>query len=381
MKRVKEIRVGIKTNGKPRLGKEEGVTILENMLIGDGFHWEKEISAILPGKVEPYCHHDTNSENSELCSDNHCKISLINSLPLETYLECVVGSEMNPSAPIEFLKAHAVISRSWAMGKILDIHPKSCEDKINSSNTLIGWDDTASHSGFHVCSDDHCQRYQGVQSITRVALNAIRETEGEVLVSPSGKLVDARFSKCCGGTTETFSTCWQTMEMECLESIKDPWCDLSNLNSQNRQLLLSSILKDYDLTTNGYGFSWEQEILKSEIEKYLFQHFGRNVGRIEKLTPIYRGPSGRIHLLRIEGSDGYLDIGKELWIRRILSPSHLYSSAFQIEDKGDKIRLIGKGWGHGVGLCQIGAANMALNGKTYHEILEFYYPGAKIKRV
>lgn len=362
-----EIRVGIKTDGEPVLRKEGEVTVLENMLIGDGFHWEKSIRALLIGKVE--------TVKLEKWEDN---ISLINTLPVETYLECVVGSEMNPSAPVEFLKAHAVISRSWVMGKILNLHPCDPIGQINTERRLIGWDDTGSHQLFHVCSDDHCQRYQGLQKVHPISLQAIRSTANEILVSDRGNVVDARFSKCCGGITELFSTCWQAVEIDCIKSVKDPWCDLSALSIQNRRLLLSGVLKDYDLSTPGYGYRWETEIDKAEIEKNLKEKFGRNIGRLLKVTPLHRGASGRIDLMRLEGTESYLDIGKELWIRRLLSPSHLYSSAFEIEDLGEKLKLHGAGWGHGVGLCQIGAANMAAKGATYKEILAFYYPGARI---
>ncbi|MCH5227689.1 MAG: SpoIID/LytB domain-containing protein [Muribaculaceae bacterium] len=373
-----EIKVGIKTAGSPVLEKGEGYTLVKNMLIGDSFHWQTIIEARLPGKVEKI--------------ESTHNISLINTLPIETYLECVVGSEMNPKAPLEFLKAHAVISRSWALGKILEQRNEvpvlsyrsdvKAEESIVSLDgkpeSLIGWEDTASHHGFHVCSDDHCQRYQGLQDIPEVNLQSIRSTAGEVLIKPDGNIVDARFSKCCGGVTEIFSTCWQTKEEECLKTFEDPWCNLSSLSVNHRRLILTSILKDYDIATENYGYRWTFEISKQEIENNLKSSFRRNVGRIETIEAIHRGPSGRIDLLRIHGSQGCLDLGKELWIRRLLSPTHLYSSAFEIEDKGDKVRLTGRGWGHGVGLCQIGAAHMALQGVDYREILSFYYPGSRL---
>lgn len=380
-----DIRVGIKTAGKPVLRKEGEFTVLENMLIGDGFHWERTIIARLSGKVElpktaeKEAQRNVGKRNNWDEEDRYAqtkdKVSLINILPVETYLESVVGSEMNPSAPIEFLKAHAVISRSWALGKILNLHPCDSYDKINSERRLIGWDDTSNHCGFHVCSDDHCQRYQGQQQVHPTSLQAIRDTANEVLISHDGNIIDARFSKCCGGVTELFSTCWQPMEIEGIKSIEDPWCDLSALSIQSRRLLLSGVLKDYDLSTPGYGYRWETEITKAEIERNLKEKFGRNIGKLLKVIPVHRGPSHRIDLLRLEGTLSSLELGKELWIRRLLSANHLYSSAFDIEDLGDKLKLRGKGWGHGVGLCQIGAANMASQGASYKEILSFYYPG------
>ena len=364
------IKVGIKTQGEPVVKPQKSLTLVENMLIGDGFHWQSVIQAVLPGEVIPYSGTSENSEN----------VSLINSLPLETYLECVVGSEMNPAAPMEFLKAHAVISRSWALGKILGIHHEDSSGKINSSTKIIGWDDTASHHNFHVCSDDHCQRYQGLQNIPLGSLLAIRETHGEVLISQDGHLIDTRFSKCCGGTTELFSTCWQSMDAPSLQSFPDPWCDLSSISSVGRRSLLSTILKDYDQTTADYGYRWLAKISKIDIKKNLLKKFGREIGDIESIEPLHRGPSGRIDMLRINGSRGSLEIGKELYIRRLLSPSHLYSSAFDIEDCGDFISLKGKGWGHGVGLCQIGAAHMAFHGYSYKDILSLYYPGSILSR-
>ena len=407
-----EIRVGIKTDGKPILRKDGEFTILENMLIGDGFHWEKTIRAILSGRVEllggdkmgkmqeegsgEEVRETKTIKESEVVKDSEIdeesneaeskaaesedNVSLINVLPVETYLECVIGSEMNPAAPIEFLKAHAVISRSWVLGKILNLHPCDSKGQLNTDSCLIGWDDTGSHRKFHVCSDDHCQRYQGLQNVHPVSLQAIRDTADEVLISEMGNIVDARFSKCCGGVTELFSTCWQPMEMDCIKSIKDPWCDLSGLDPKSRRLLLSGVLKDYDLSTPGYGYRWETEITKAEIERNLKEKFHRNIGKLLKVIPLHRGPSGRIDLIRLEGAAGSLDIGKELWIRRLFSATHLYSSAFDMEDLGDKLKLRGSGWGHGVGLCQIGAANMAARGATYQEILAFYYPGSRLDK-
>lgn len=369
-----KIRVGIKTSGSPLIKPLGKSWFLKNMLIGDGFHWQTEIEAILPGEIEKY----RDVSKDEKYSDCDRNISLVNTLPLETYLECVVGSEMNPASPGEFLKAHAIISRSWALGKILVAHRQDSTGKEATAEKLVGWDDTAVHKGFDVCSDDHCQRYQGMQPISDAALEAIKATEHEVLIDSHGQPADTRFSKCCGGITELFSTCWQPVDFHYLESFEDPWCNLEGLAPLQRRALLSNILKDYDLETDGYGFRWHAEVTKEDIKNNLLKNFGRSVGEIRGLEVMHRGPSGRIDLLRIKGSEGILDLGKELWIRRLLSPSHLYSSAFEIEDKGDSLMLSGRGWGHGVGLCQIGAANMALHGHTCREILQFYYPGCKI---
>ena len=369
-RRSEFIKVGIKTKGNPLLSEREGYTIVRNLLIGDGFHWESVVEARLPGEVVPF--------EPQIDAEADRNVTLINILPVESYLECVVGSEMNPKAPIEFLKAHAVISRSWALGIVEDNHRYEGHRFVNEEESLIGWDDNSGHRGFHVCSDDHCQRYQGVQEISPEALRAIRETAGEVLTDSYGNIIDARFSKCCGGKTELFSTCWQPIEVCGIESFEDPWCDLSSLSVGERKDLLSAILKDYDMATEGYGFRWTAEISKIEVGENLFRHFGRSVGKVIGLEPLHRGPSGRIDLLRIRGSEGCLVLGKELWIRRLLSKSHLYSSAFDIEDAGDSFILKGRGWGHGAGLCQIGAANMAAHGHDYKSILSFYYPKTEL---
>lgn len=355
-----KISVGIYTSGEPIISEDgEGLIRLDNMLIGKDFHWQRTISVLLPGEVFPITG-ESRSENG---------ITLINRLPLETYLECVVGSEMNPDAPLEFLKAHAVISRSWALGKIIGSHPENDEGRMETADSLIGWDDTSSHSGFDVCSDDHCQRYQGIQPVSPQALKAIRSTTGEVIMDNDGTLVDARFSKCCGGRSEKFSTCWQDYEVKGLVSIEDPWCHPDKITP----VVLKAVLKNYDLS-EASPLAWSVVITKEEIARNLNRKFGRDIGRIKRIEPIKRGESGRICLLRIIGSEGNLTLGKELWIRRLLSPTHLYSSWFDIEDNGDYIRLTGRGWGHGVGLCQIGAARMAIEGADYHRILSFYYP-------
>ena len=373
------VKVGIKTHGQPLLKRYKDYTLLENMLIGDGFHWQKTLKVRLPGEVMELPEINDNEKDCRcIMGDN---VSLLNIVPLETYLECVVGSEMNPTAPFEFLKAHAVISRSWVLGKVRGAHPCDKNGQTDNATTLVGWDDTGEHSRFDVCSDDHCQRYQGLQVIPAVNKEAIGLTSGEVITDETGNIVDARFSKCCGGRTEVFETCWQPLHVRCLDSVDDPWCDLSNFSPSEKLRVLKSVLKDYDLETDNYGYCWRVEISKDEIKDNLLNRFGRNIGEILKLEPLHRGVSGRIDLLRIHGSEGLLDLGKELWIRRLLSSSHLYSSAFEIEDSEASVVLNGKGWGHGVGLCQIGAANMALNGYSYQDILAFYYPGAILSKL
>lgn len=347
----------------PILNLDDGhdLWLVENLLIGKQFHWQKEQAAVFKGRMET----------------DPASGTLINKLPLDDYLYSVVGSEMNPKAPLEFLRAHAIVSRSWAVGKILKSHPSDDSGKIHTDDLIIDWQDTADHEGYDVCSDDHCQRYQGVQPISEKGLEAIKSTDSLVLVGPSGTIVDARFSKCCGGHTELFSSCWQNEERECLESFDDPWCNYSSLTEKERRSLLNLTLKEYDRPT-GTGFEWTARITANEIRENLISKFGRDIGEIISLQPLQTGASGRIVKLRLIGSEGNIVIGKELAIRRLLSASHLYSSAFTISQDADTFTLQGRGWGHGVGMCQTGAARMAAEGRSAQEILAFYYPGSRI---
>lgn len=359
------ITVGIPTAGEPRIKRSGELTILENQLIGVGFHWERIIRTVVPGEI--------------LLNDDPV-YRIINRLDIETYLECVTGSEMNPAAPLEFLKAHAIISRGWALGKLCRSHPYGNRGRKNGEHRYVDWEDTDDHKGFDVCSDDHCQRYQGLQPISKEAKEAVAATAGIVLTTESGELVDARFSKCCGGVTELFSTCWQDENPPCLESVCDPWCDFSGMKIEQRHKLLSTVLKDYDRSLSG-GYEWIREIPKSGIRDRLLKLTGQDIGEIETPIPVSRGKSGRIWLMRVTGRNRDLEVGKELLIRRILAADCLYSSAIEITDKGETLLLHGKGWGHGVGLCQTGAARMAYEGATASEILYHYYPGSQLKKI
>ena len=386
MPMTSEIRVGIITDGEPNItlcgeydkSREDGRCVLTprsedcrvkvaNVRIGRGFHWDRVTEALLPGRIEI---HDTPLEHG---------ISLINVLDIEDYLLRVVGSEMNPAAQMEFLKAHAVVSRSWALGKALHVHSEENDGKVETSDLSIGWDDTASHTWFDVCSDDHCQRYQGDIHISPKPAEAIRATRGLVLTDDKGRIVDARFSKCCGGVTELFSNCWQDRDFDYLVSKTDPWCDLSDMSADERDRLLSSILKDYDRETNDFH-DWKERVEATLVSRRVREVTGRDIGRFVRAVPLKRGPSGRIVTILIEGTEGSVTVGKELRMRRLFSDSHLKSSAFDIYPEGDTLLLRGRGWGHGVGMCQIGAARMALT-HSFEEILDFYYPNAKISKL
>lgn len=375
MKEDVMIDVGIVTDGTPVMHRVGELMVVENVLIGLGFHWEETIQCCFPGEMIR-------------AGEELRPFTLINRLPLERYLECVVGSEMNPSAPAEFLRAHAIVSRSWAAGKLpgmLTTPENPNAGKVREPGRIIDWEDTEDHHGFHLCNDDHCQRYQGVQPIDEVAVRAIRDTAGMVIVSPEGDLIDARFSKCCGGKTERFSACWQEMELGGLESFDDPWCDLSAMSDEERDALLKTVLKGYDRSTGG-GYRWRRILDGGEIRQLLAERYKVDVGNIENLTPVKTGASGRIIELEISGERGSLVLGKELAIRRTLARDCLYSSAFEVVGVKEKagvnqFEISGKGWGHGVGMCQVGAANMACRGKTAEEILRFYYPGCTITNI
>lgn len=301
--------------------------ILHDMTIGIGFHWERKLTRRFAGRLRFIVEGD--------------RIRAVNRVGLEDYLLSVVASEMHADAPAEFLKAHAIISRSWVMSNL------------------------RSHENFDVCADDHCQRYQGLDGVVGSNIrDAIDRTWGSVL-SYEGKLCDARYSKCCGGMTELYSSCWEDKDYPYLQAVPDtpegggePFCNTSDED------LLRRVLNDYDLPTRDF-FRWTATLDKS----------------IKYLKPLKRGPSGRIYELEIEDDKGRRVIGKELAIRRALSPDCLKSSAFEIEWKGDECILHGRGWGHGVGLCQIGAAVMASRGYNCTQILSHYYPGAVITQL
>lgn len=382
-----KVKIGVYTSGAPKISapghcivRENGMTryvpvsaesriILHNLLIGKDFHWQKSVDASLPGTVE--VHDDMPG-------------MVINIVDAEEYLLRVVGSEMNPDAPEEFLKAHAIISRSWLYSRIMpDMTspiPAEQNQKTFTDSTIITWQDTDDHIGFDVCSDDHCQRYQGDTPVSEKGAGAIRSTAGLYLADTLDYVADCRFSKCCGGTTELFSSCWQDVDFDYLKAVECRHCDIDSLPSHLRQRLLRSCMKDYDRDSASL-FSWQVEVSPELIARNLKERFNRDIGEILDMTPLQRGASGRITLLLLHGSRGDLKIGKELAIRRLLSESHLYSSLFEISRNNDMFLLRGNGWGHGVGLCQIGAATLALEGLTAEEILDFYYPGCHIANI
>jgi len=376
--------------------------------IGKEFHWERRENQKFAGALRIIVENDL--------------LTAVNVVGLEDYLVSVISSEMKSSASLEFLKAHAVISRSWVMSRIMarqagklsgsqeaGVEVRSCAGKPDE---VIRWYDHTDHIGYDVCADDHCQRYQGLtRAVGKAVRDAVDQTWGEVLMSCRQKdgageghvmeICDARFSKCCGGVTEKFSVCWEDKDYDYLPALPDtpgheagkkPFCCTSDAK------VLSQVLNDYDLATDDF-YRWEVRYGRKELSDIVCRRSGVDVGQVNALVPVERGESGRIWKLGIIGSKMELVIGKELEIRRVLSESHLKSSAFEVEyldadgnvvaagsngsydggksESGDwsEVVLHGRGWGHGVGLCQIGAAVMASEGYSYRRILEHYYPG------
>ena len=359
--------------------------ILHDVVIGVGFHWERRQSQTFAGTLKFIV--------------NSGKVTAVNIIGVEDYLLSVISSEMKSTASLEFLKAHAVISRSWVMSMMkrrIERNSRkeqvSCPSslpslmtwvdvKVNGSDAasedgtlrIVKWFDDCDHRLFDVCADDHCQRYQGLtMAVGENVRKAVDQTWGQVL-KYNGKLCDTRFSKCCGGLTELYSTCWEEKDYPYLVPVEDPFCDTSDREA------LSQVLNDYDMETMDFH-DWTAEYGVEELSSLISSRLGRDIGTLEGLEPLQRGPSGRIKLLRIRGSLLTVDVGKELMIRKVLSPSHLKSSAFEAEFSSGRVILRGKGWGHGVGLCQIGAARMGQLGYGYTGILSRYYPGASLEQ-
>lgn len=337
--------------------------LVKGITIGRDFHWHRKCDLRYAGIIQ-------------LIKDESTS-RLVNILKAEKYLESVVGSEMSPTAPYEFIKAHAIISRSWLM-RILSGKTYPEPEASADGENIMTWSQASAHTGYDVCCDDHCQRYQGLDAVKEVSAQAVKDTRGIVLAGDDGEIVDARYSKCCGGRTEIYSTCWEDKDYVYLQSVEDEFCEPARLHKA--MMRFPDMLKSYDMETSDY-YRWTREISADMIRENLKSRFAKDIGEIFMINPVKRGKSGRIRELEISGSNGRIVIGKELAIRRLLSPSHLYSSNLEVEKRGDKFVLNGKGWGHGVGLCQIGAAVMGAEGYKCEEILAHYYPGASLKSI
>ncbi|MDE5858292.1 MAG: SpoIID/LytB domain-containing protein [Muribaculaceae bacterium] len=366
---------------------------LKDVTIGVNFHWERLEDQTFVGQLD-------------LIVENN-KITPVNVLGVEDYLKSVISSEMSATASLELLKAHAVISRSWLLSQIEKNKEITTSGQTYSACTetddeIVKWYDREDHVNFDVCADDHCQRYQGVTRQTTPNVDqAVEATRGEVLWG-DGKICDARFSKCCGGVYEVFESCWEPIHYSYLVPRRDAaaehdYPDLTIEENAREWILgqpdafcnthdkkvLSQVLNNYDQETTDF-YRWKIEYDGKELSALIKERSGLDFGELIDLIPLTRGTSGRIYRLKIVGSKMTKIIGKELEIRRTLSKSHLYSSAFVVEKQqnGDSTRFIlhGAGWGHGVGLCQIGAAVMGDLNYTYRSILLHYFIGAEIKK-
>jgi len=368
---------------------------LRGVTIGIQFHWERKEDQTFQGGLV-------------LTSLDKTNLTVINEIPPELYLSSVISSEMSVTSPLELLKSHAIISRSWLLAQRESLSlGDSTQVEQGKETERITWEKRQSHHGFDVCADDHCQRYQGItRTISPDALKAVMATRGEVL-QYEGRICDTRYSKCCGGMTENFESAWEEVPVPYLVGVVDhdrpPEGFAFPLNTEPKaerwitaeppaycnpkdETILEKILVDFDQPTKDF-FRWQVEYSREELERLIAEKSGMDFGTLLNLVPVQRGVSGRLVRLRIEGTKRTLTVGKELEIRRLLSRTHLYSSAFIVRTERDgrgvptRFQLKGAGWGHGVGLCQIGAAVMALRGKSHEEILAHYYRGATLGKV
>ena len=335
------IHVGILTAPHIEFEQREHTFVLKNVRIGIGFHWDRYEDQEFAGQLEIR----TNPDGTQ---------TAINTLDLEDYLCSVISSEMSSNSPMELLKAHAVISRSWAIRAI---------EKPN-------------HEGYHVCADDHCQRYEGLRRMNERAVQAVRETAGQVLLY-NDAICDCRYYKCCGGRSEVWRTCWEDIDVPYIQSVECPYCGRVSAKT------LRLVLNDYDQETTDFH-DWKVTYTADELGQIIREKSGIDFGDIVDLIPLHRGASGRIDSLQIVGTKHTEVIGKELKIRLWLSRSCLYSSWFEVSHNPSPVTgnpswtLTGHGWGHGAGLCQIGAAQMAEEGYTYEQILAHYYVGSRL---
>lgn len=368
---------------------------LSSVTIGNDFHWEREEDQVFQGHLI-------------FLARPEGTMAVVNEIPVERYLESVVSSEMNGAAPCEFLRTHAIVSRSWLLAALLSRgaagHRSLSQGRdCDGRGEVVRWYDREDHDLYDVCADDHCQRYQGLTKIVSGnAGAAVRETRGMVLLY-DGAICDARYSKACGGMTDEYGTAWDEKIVPYLTSVSDgplTWKPAVSEETAEAWIrsrpeaycnstdtaLLATILPDFDRETESF-FRWTVRYDRTNLEEILLKRSGKDFGILREIVPLTRGPSGRISRLKITGSKMTVIVGKELEIRRWLSPSHLYSSAFVVETEqagnGDVEAFVfhGAGWGHGVGLCQIGAATMAHRGFAAPAILGHYFPGTAIGKI
>ena len=354
---------------------------LDDFKIGIGFHWERHRPSAFRGSLR--------------IVDTGRGLTAVNDVDLEAYVESVIAAEMSAESPPHLLRAHAVISRSWIVAQLVNRQEAGTHHSRREIEPglweILSWYGREGHVDFDVCADDHCQRYQGLPpSGSERASQAIRETTGEFLVF-GGEVCDARFYKCCGGVTEAYRGAWEDREVPYLTpvydgdgplpEVDDGWIRSTTVEAYcntRDEALLKRVLTGFDQETANY-FRWRVEYSRGELSELVRHRSGIDIGEVLSLEPLERGRSGRIVKIRIQGTKASLNVGKELEIRRLLSPSHLYSSAFVVEQNDRQTVLCGAGWGHGVGLCQIGAAVMAEHGTPYERILAHYYQGTELE--
>jgi len=369
---------------------DKAVFTVSDVKIGIDFHWQRNQEQSFRGNIFLSVALDSS-------------FNLINEVALEDYLASVISSEMSAEAPLEFLKAQAIVARSWLVAMLEKKKTARSHTSSKTENEIIIWQDVNDHEGFDVCADDHCQRYQGItRIISENVRGAIEATRGMFLVSGQ-EICDSRYYKACGGQTEIFSTAWEDKSPDYLKSITDnislhpsiaseadaedwlsgrpqAYCDTTDKE------LLRKILPAFDQETLAF-YRWQVIYKRQDLEEIIRKKSGIDFGTLQNLIPLERGPSGRIYKLRIEGSKRTVIVGKELEIRRWLSESHLLSSAFvvsKISEPDGSVKsftLTGGGWGHGVGMCQIGAAVMAAKGFKAEQILAHYFQGANLKKL
>jgi stage II sporulation protein D len=372
--------------------------LIKDVIIGLNFHWERREKERFAGTLK-------------IIKDNG-KLTALNIISIEGYLSSVISSEMNAKSSLQLLKAHAIVSRSWLLSqlqrsKYLKKEKTKSINEFVSENEIIRWYDKEDHKYFDVCADDHCQRYQGITKIiSDVAIQAIEQTKGIVLTYDN-TLCDARYSKSCGGITESFHNVWEPIKIPYLTTVVDYKYEQENfdLNFDSEinaskwikgnvpsfcnltdKKIISQVLNDFDQETKDF-FRWKVEYTQEELGELINSKTQMDFGNIIDLIPIERGNSARIIKLKIKGTKKELTFGKELEIRRILSKTHLYSSAFIVgkvnivNEVPQNFIFYGAGWGHGVGLCQIGAAYMASKGYQFDEILFHYFTGTKLKKL
>jgi peptidoglycan hydrolase-like amidase len=363
---------------------------VSDVKIGIDFHWQRSQEQSFRGNLF-----------LSACSDS--SFNLINEISLEDYLGSVISSEMSAQAPLEFLKAQAITARSWLVAMLAKKKTVRSNPASKNENEIVVWQDVNDHMGFDVCADDHCQRYQGITRIISENVHkAIKDTRGLFLIY-AGEICDARYYKSCGGQTEIFSTAWEDKSPKYLKSVSDDVVQHPSIESEAQAKtwitgrpraycntqdleLLGRILPAFDQETPDF-YRWQVIYKRQDLEEIIRKKSGIDFGTLQNIIPLERGPSGRIFKLKIEGSKRSMIVGKELEIRRWLSESHLLSSAFvvsktnAVDGSVENFMFTGGGWGHGVGLCQIGAAVMATKGFKAEEILAHYFTGANIEKL